>query len=239
MIWKKMVTKLYLKHNKMIPRKIYRGDGEPKNIRNLRNSSSRGQYYTNLIKGGIGQKIFSEALMDLVNAHILSRFDISHFLSFTESKNSAMRYGLNLMSGDDNAIEECSIPYYDDNYNWDFALLTLNTDLLTFNKEPYPGVYELSYTPQLFEFSRLGPYKVILIDVSKALGEMKSESYTTALEYSKYDSEWLVLPANIKEFNGGKSEFSGILDGACFESPEYFLIDKEQYDLNNTLDYGF
>ncbi|WP_286844119.1 hypothetical protein [Sphingobacterium sp. UBA7631] len=233
-----MVTKLYLRNNKMIPRKIYRGDADPKDIRNLRYSSSRGQYYTNLIKGGIGQKIFSEPFMNLVNTHILSKFEISHFLSFTESKNSAMRYGLNLMSDDVNVIEACSIPYYEDNYKWDFALLTLSIDFLTFNKEVFPGVYELSYTPQLLEFSRHGPYRVILIDVSKALGGMNSESYATALEYSKYDSEWLVLPATIKEFNGGKSEFSGILDGACFESPEYFIIDKEQYDLNNTLDYG-
>lgn len=222
----------------MIPGKIFRGDGDPKDIRNLRYSSCRGQYHTNLIKGGIGQKIFSEPLMDLVNAHILSRFEISHFLSFTESKNSAMRYGLNLMSDDENVIEACSIPYYENNCKWDFALLTLNTDLLTLNKEHYPGVYELSYTPQLLEFSRLGLYNVIIIDVRKALGEMNSESFRTALEYSKYDNEWLVLPATIKEFNGGKSEFSGILDGGCFESPEYFIIDKEQYELNNTLDYG-
>lgn len=98
----------------MIPKKLFRGDSDSQNARRLRYTYSRQQFCTNLIRGGVGEKIFSEPLMDLVNTHILSKFENSHFLSFTESRTSAIRYGLNLMTDDEVAIDECSIHYYNE-----------------------------------------------------------------------------------------------------------------------------
>ncbi len=220
----------------MLPEKLYRGDADNQNQRNLRYTCSQQQFCTNLIKGGEGRKIFSEPILDLVNTHILSRFDNSHFLSFTESRTSAMRYGLNLMTNDRDAVEECSIQSYDKK-EWDFVLLTLNTSRLTLINKPAAGLYECIYKPVLKEFLRFGIYRIFLIDVNGGLNEANIDRYNMALEYSSFDREWLLLPAMSKEFNSGKIEYSAIVDGACFESPEFFTIDREKFKLYNTLDY--
>lgn len=221
----------------MIPKKLYRGDADNENKRNLRYTCTQHQFCTNLIKGGAGRKIFSEPIMDLINTHILSRFDNSHFLSFTESKTSAMRYGLNLMTDDKVAIDECSMPYYDEEKNWDFVLLTLNAASLSIINNPATGVYECTYTPILKEFTRFGIYRIFLIDVNNALRATSLKKYNIAIEYSGFDKEWLLLPALPKEFNFGKVEYSAIVDGACFENPEFFIIDREKFSLHNTLNY--
>ncbi|MFY7988121.1 MAG: hypothetical protein ACOVNP_04505 [Flavobacterium sp.] len=221
----------------MIPEKLYRGDADNKNQRNLRYTCSQQQFCTNLIKGGEGRKIFSEPILDLVNKHILSRFDNSHFLSFTESRTAAMRYGLNLITDDTDAIEECYVQSYNEKNDWDFVLLTLNTSHLTIINNPVAGLYECIYKPILKEFSTFEVYRIFLIDVNKALNAANIDKYNIALEYSSFDREWLLLPAMPKEFNSGKVEYSAILDGACFESPEFFTIDREKFNLNNTLNY--
>lgn len=221
----------------MIPEQLYRGDSDNQNKRNLRYTFSRQQFCTNLIKGGVGRIIFSEPIMDLVNTHILSRFENSHFLSFTESRTSAMRYGLNLMTDDEVAIDECSVPYYNEEADWDFAVLTLKTSALSIVNNPAPGIFECTYTPILKEFAKFGVYRVFLIDVHKALSINDVDKYNVALEYSSFDREWLLLPATPKEFNLGKVEYSAILDGACFEIPELFIIDREKFNVYNTLNY--
>ncbi len=221
----------------MIPEKLYRGDADNQNQRNLRYTCSQQQFCTNLIKGGEGKKIFSEPILDLVNTHILSRFDNSHFLSFTESRISAMRYGLNLMTDATDAIEECSIQSDNEKNEWDFVLLTLNASRLTVINNPAAGLYECTYKPILKEFARFGVYRIFLIDVNEALNAANIDKYSIALEYSSFDKEWLLLPAMPKEFNSGKIEYSAILDGACFDSPEFFTIEREKFKLYNTLNY--
>lgn len=109
----------------MIPDKLFRGDDDQQNISQLRYSSSRQHFHSNLIKGGSGIVIFTEPLLNLVNIHVLSKFDSSHFLSFTESRNVAMRYGLKLMSEKKHIIEAGSVPQFDNDEEWDFALLTI------------------------------------------------------------------------------------------------------------------
>lgn len=203
----------------------------------LRYTFSRQQFCTNLIRGGVGERIFAKPLIELLNTHILSKFENSHFLSLTESRTSAMRYGLNLITDDEVAIDECSIQYYNEDDDWDFALLTLNTTSLTIVNNPVPGIYECTYKPILVEFARFGIYRIFLIDVNKALSNGSLDKYNTALEYSSFDKEWLLLPAMPKEFSFGRVEYSATLDGACFEIPELFKIDHEKFDLHNTLNY--
>lgn len=221
----------------ILPDKFYRGDADPENKRRLRATSHHNQFQTNLISGGIGKKIFTEPLLQLTNDHILSKFPTSHFLSFTANKNAAFRYGLNLMEADEQVVDLCCSQYLDDDKNWDFALMTIETRYLTIKNNPYPGVYECWYQPTLTEFTPFGFYRVFLIDAFTALQIVGPTTFKTASEYSYYDKEWLILPAMPKLFQGGRVEYSAILDGGCFSRNYYYTIDQEQYKLHNTLTY--
>jgi len=84
------------------------------------------------------------------------------------------------------------------------------------------------------EYASLGYYRVFLIDAVTALHHADPTAFRTALEYSNYDNEWLVLPAMPKVFQAGRVEYSAILDGGCFSRNYYYEIDQEQYQLHNT-----
>lgn len=221
----------------ILPKKLYRGDDDRENKRKLRATSHFNQFHTNLINGGIGKKIFNEPLMGLINKHILSKFPCSDFLSFTDDKIAAFRYGLNLTEADQQTIDLCCRQYWEDDKLWDFAMLTIETDNLSIEDIPFPGVYECWYNPTLTEFTQYGYYRIFLIDAFAALQNTDPTAFKTALEYSKYDHEWLVLPAMPKAFQYGQVEYSAILDGGCFGRTDYYEIDREQYQLHNNIVY--
>ena len=175
--------------------------------------------------------------MELTNNHILSQFPGSHFLSFTDDKLAAFRYGLNLAEADQQVVDLCCRQYLEDDKQWDFALLTIETSYLEVKNNPFPGVYECWYQPTLLEFARYGFYRIFLIDAITALKHANPLAFKTSLEYSSYDNEWLVLPAMPKAFQGGKIEYSALLDGGCFSRNYYYEIDQEQYQLHNTITY--
>jgi hypothetical protein len=220
-----------------LPNRLYRGDADSENKRLLRATSHFNQYHTNLINGGIGKRIFNEPLMDLTNKHILSKFPGSHFLSFTDDKLAAFRYGLNLAEVDQNIVDICCDRYLEDDKQWDFALLTIEASYLEIKSNPFPGVYECWYQPTLTEFAPFGFYRIFLIDAITALKKADPSGFKIALEYSNYDHEWLVLPAMPKAFQGGKIEYSAMLDGGCFSRNYYYQIDKAAHDLHNTITY--
>lgn len=218
----------------MLPNLLFRGDDDSDNARKLRATIDHGQLNTNLLNGGEGSKIFTSDLMTLVNAHILSRFDASHFLSFTSEIQSAYRFGLKLSVISEEIIEECCDEIYD-TMPWGFALITFDTGRFKSVTCIHQGVYECTFWPTLLEFTRHGvPYTLFLINPVEALGD----NYVTAREYSDYDKEWLILPATRKEFNFGITEFSGILDGACISHVQRFVINQGQREKYNTISYG-
>jgi hypothetical protein len=221
----------------ILPEKLYRGDNDKKNERMLRASSHFNQFQTNLINGGVGRKIFNEPLVELMNKHILSKFPCSHFLSFTDNKLAAFRYGLNLMQADEETVDLCCYQYMEDDRLWDFALLTIETSYLDIKNNPFPGVYECWYRPTLLEFASYGYYRIFLIDAKTSLKHAGPNVFETALEYSSYDNEWLVLPAMPKVFLEGKIEYSAILDGGCFSQNDYYKINRESYQLCNIITY--
>jgi len=216
-----------------LPRFLYRGDNDKKEIRKLRETLHHRELLTNLLNGGNGSKIFSSDFISLINDHILEKFDFTHFLSFTESLQSAYRFGLKLHSINDQIIEECCEETYDYKANWNFAIMTIDTSRLTVVSNTYPGIYECSYTPELYKFKRNGLYRVILIDATKAL----DRKYQTSIEYALFDNEWLILPATPVLFENGAIEYSGILDGACISSIKLFDVNQERLDCFNTIDY--
>jgi hypothetical protein len=223
--------------NNPIPRSLYRGDRDSRNSRRLRWSLTQGHLQTNLLNGGDGRRIMQETVWDLVNEHVLSKYRRSDFLSFTESREAAFRFGLKLHAINQEIIEDCVTEFYEDGDDWDFAILTLDTRRLDNVKELAAGVYEATFEPALLEFRRSGSYRVVLIDIVTALKARHNDSYGLATEYSSYDSEWLVLPANTKLFEAGQVQYSALLDMACISATERFTVDKALLETYNTLDY--
>jgi hypothetical protein len=117
-----------------------------------------------------------------------------------------------------------------------FAIFSLDTSRLKVNDNPSAGIYECTYYPTLLEYQPAGFYRIFLIDIETALKAENDESYKTALEYSGFDKEWLVLPAMPKLFEHGQIQFSAIMDGNCISSIEKFTINRAVVAELNVID---
>ncbi len=201
-----------------IPSLLYRGDRDGKGVRSLRENLDLG-LLTNLIKGGEGRIIFEQPLIDLINNHVKYGWDKTHFLSFSESKRTAFRFGIHC---EDKEIDEL-IDSYDsyDAYDksWDFAIIELDTTKLIIN-EIALGVYEGFFKPTLRRFKRISDkYRILLMNVKYILSNFNQDSqYEMSIQKAGSDEEWLVLPATDMVLNSGRIEFSAILDGGCLSN---------------------
>ena len=200
---------------KNIPLKLYRGDADRNGIRKLKETIHFGQLQTNLINGGEGRVIMEKPLQELINKHVGVGWDKTHFLSFSSNKFTALGYAAGIV-GDNNLYNEFDYTgYYENDSDYDFALLTLHTDKVLWNEIEH-GVFEGLYEPGLLKFSQSGqPYRVILINVEQVLRESGNNAYKDSLANAIRDKEWLLLPATLIMFNFGRMECSAILDGAC------------------------
>lgn len=216
-----------------LPKFLYRGDSDKKNDRNLKSTINHNQLHTNLLKGGFGEKIFKEEILNLVNAHIASKFDFTHFLSFTEDRNSAFRFGLNLHTSNESVIENCCEEVYNQNEEWDFAIIVIDTSKIQIIENPYPGIYKCIFKPQILMFREFEYYTIILIDAKIVL----KDKFEMTAEYALFDKEWLLLPATLKLMNHNVLEYSAILDGGCISSISRYKADKDSLDDFNIIDY--
>lgn len=181
------------------------------------------QLQTNLINGGNGRIIFEKPLLDLIDHHVGIGWSKTHFLSFSEKETTAYRFGIGCQIEElENKILNYT-HYFDQNTNWDFAIIVLGTKNIKFN-EINNGVYEALYLPTLTKFKYLRYYKAIFINVSKALTNHARyiESYNNSIR----DREWLVLPATKILLNSNISEYSGILDGGCISEIKKFKLES-------------
>lgn len=168
---------------------------------------------TNLISGGNGREIFSNTIGQLLNKHIATGWDKTHFLSFSTDEQRAFYYGSDGKPFDD---------VLDESENWDFTVLTFDTSLLIQDsiKEIETGIYSAQFIPTCNEF--LPTYKVILIDALSHLKSIASKSsidLTTAIANADNDKEWLILP--VSPFNN-QGELTAKLDAHC-------ITDKRVY----------
>ncbi|EKD32680.1 MAG: hypothetical protein ACD_77C00002G0003 [uncultured bacterium] len=197
----------------VIPRYLFRGDSDQENERQLKSTFNSGLLLTNLINGGSGREIFSSSLGQLVNKHIATVWDRTHFLSFTSDERTAFFYGSN-----DKAFEDV----YDDKEIWDFSVLTFDTLQLIQESvnEIETGIYSAQFHPTYKEF--MPTYKVILIDALshlKSIAAKTNTELTTIIAKADKDKEWLILPANPFGYNG---EFTAKLDTHCITDKRVF-----------------
>lgn len=204
-----------MESTKNIPLKLYRGDADRKGIRKLKETIHFGQLQTNLINGGEGRVIMEKPLQELINKHVGTGWDKTHFLSFSSDKLTALGYAAGIVGGNNLYNELEYAGYYEKNSEYDFVLFTLHTDRVAWN-EIENGVFEGLYEPGLLKFSRSSqPYRVILINVEQVLRESGNNSYHNSLANAIRDKEWLLLPATLTMLNSGRMEYSAILEGAC------------------------
>src|SRR4051812_3168526 len=105
----------------VIPRFLFRGDSDPQNVRQLKLTFNSGLLLTNLINGGNGREILRHSMGELANKHITTKWEKTHFLSFSSNEQTAFYYGSH-----NKAFEVV----HDDKEIWDFVILTFDTNLL-------------------------------------------------------------------------------------------------------------
>lgn len=210
-----------------IPRVLYRGDADKHNIRNLKATLHFRQLQTNLLSGGNGHEIFTTPVVDLIAQHVDPGWASTHFLSFSEDRITAMRFGLGCKYEDvDQSLENYESDYELKN-DWTFALITIQTNNISW-QQCGEGIYHGHYEPGLIKFAfSPGRAYVFLIDVKNAIKAFPQHpNYSTVLANATRDKEWLLLPASPAVFNGGKVEYSGIMDGGCISTIEMYKLIK-------------
>lgn len=201
-----------------LPEYLYRGDSDDRNARLLKGTISHYQLQTNLINGGKGGKIIEEPLLELINKHVDIGWKHTHFLSFSENENIAIRYGINCdIEQVESKFEEYK-EYYDSQQDWDFALITVDVGKISMYSIA-PGIYEGFFKPILREFSNISKYRILLINVVDCLSGYKG--YEKSRINAIRDKEWLILPATPKQMNVG-IEYSAILDGGILSEIRKF-----------------
>lgn len=191
-----------------IPRYLYRGDSDKNTIRRLKETIGNSQLQTNLINGGNGNEI-KNPLSNLIHKHVAFSWPLTHFLSFSENNMTAFRFGINC---EINEVEERILDfeeYYFGDSLWDFAIITLDTQKIQWNKIG-TGIYEGLYNPSLIKFGHIEKYRILCINVIEVLSA--NVQHSQSINNAKRDSEWLILPATLITLNSNKTEYSAILD---------------------------
>lgn len=125
----------------MIPQKLYRGDSDPQGYRLLKETISHNHFQTNLINGGQGRLINEVPLVNLINRHVGYGWDKTHFLSFSEDENTALRHGIGCTPFELASKLLDFSAYYGNRVDWDFAVLEFDASLVRVNKIT-AGVFE-------------------------------------------------------------------------------------------------
>lgn len=196
----------------MIPNILFRGDSDVLGKRNLRSDVGYHYLTSNLIRGGNGMAIFSEALWDLINRHVDTVWQTTHFLSFSKSEVKATEYAMHDL--------DKTIPYYEfDGMGavWDYAIIEFNCNKLEGINQIKTGLHEAYYEPELLSFARIvSEIKIRIIDVGTYLKSLPNNgSFQNAINKAERDEEWLILPYTPIHLNFDTTQHSGILDGGC------------------------
>ncbi|HZH97171.1 MAG TPA: hypothetical protein VEY06_14865 [Flavisolibacter sp.] len=198
-----------------LPLYLYRGDNEILQKKNLRADLIHDQLETTLLNGGEGHLVFTTPIEHLVALHVQSGWKTSHFLSFSESEQTAYRYALDCNAKDvENllAYSDMSDPSEKD---WDFAVIKLNLSKVDWEKLQ-PGMYEGFYpTDKILFRHNASMYRVLLLHVLEMQECFASHpNGEQIIANAERDKEWLLLPATPIVLNGKKVEYSGLLDFA-------------------------
>jgi hypothetical protein len=120
----------------------------------------RGTLKTNLGSGGNGAAMLKKPLLELVKLHIQPGWVKSHFLSFSESKEIAYKFGEYGFKGERDAC-------YEDK-NCDYVLLEFASHSLNDASKKEVGVFECSYG-SVYRNYEGEPVRILLINTVEYL----------------------------------------------------------------------
>lgn len=189
---------------------LYRGDSDRSNIRKLRATLHHGQLQSNLINNGKYDQIKDE-WEKLINKHVNIGWSNTHFLSFSEDKKTAIRFGLNIKNPDEDIPE-----IYDTSGDAEsnFALIQMNSSKIRITRnEKISGIYYGRYIPGLNIYKDITFFEIVIINVVECITK-NNFNLPHALKNSTDNREWLILP-NVDCLIGGavnRIENSAILD---------------------------
>ena len=180
-----------------IPDVLFRGDGDRCGVRKLKATIHHQHLLTNLTNGGDGRWVYAEPAIKLADKHV-SGWSETHFLSFSESRDTALSFGLHCELED---VPDKMMEMVDHHPAFDFALVEFRTSTVTWTRVD-DGVYT-----GIHDARGKGSERLVLIDSCTILANQPalSESYSNAAR----DQEWLLLPANPVQFQNA-TELSGI-----------------------------
>jgi len=197
-----------------IPGKLYRGDDDRYQVRDLKATLNHSQLQTNLLRGGKGHEIFDSPIIDLIARHVDPGWAKTHFLSFSEDEDTAKRFALHCELDQVSDLIDEYQEYYENEKDWNFAIIEIDPGKISW-KETELGIYEGFHEPSLLKFKEFpGVCSLMLIDVVTTAGRYPHFSnHKQVMTNALRDKEWLLLPTSKVKLNAGLIENSGIFDG--------------------------
>lgn len=203
-----------------IPKYLFRGDSDLNNYRNLRATINSHKLLTPLVNGGNGREIKEVPLLQLINRHVKEGWSKTHFLSFTSSEKTSVRFGLSCKNDEVDEKMNSYSEYYNSGTDWDFAIVKINTGKIKWemiDKGMFEGIYK--------SFQKFDKCKIILMDVVKIL--INYNEYRNARADADKDKEWLILPFNALQ-SQVVEEYSGIFYIDTISGVQKFKKNHEQ-----------
>lgn len=226
-----------------VPRFLYRGDTGGN--KTLPERFYFDGLFSKLLQSGNPAHISKYGIYNSIKAHIApnkkSEFDFykkTHFLSFTECKDTALFYSSNMEPS-----KLISTPKYKERrYLFTFNLFSHDTTITNIST----GIYKFEYkcnrqliepnsldTPELFSLQKENcwicqnntSHNLIILDIVSILGNnSKYQLNSLAFENAKRDKEWLILPF---DYNNELLGYNSKIPRADFWSAELFRLKSE------------
>lgn len=219
--------------------KIYRGDSDSQNIRQLKFSVTTADgLYTTLINSGKPRALVENGFLESIQTHAVGGWDTSHFLSFSKDRRTAERFAEGQAQKKLQASEQRS---------WNTLVATIDLDKLILKKNVTVGINH-------YQFEELKPEQSLItlnwqhkigfdnaynnrrssklpttrniwvIDVFEILNTLSKKGHPinqVALDNAEYEQEILVLP--VDPFHSGDG-LTAQLDLGCIEKFDFYNL---------------
>lgn len=202
--------------------KLYRGDSDKYNKRNLRDTIKDWYLFSNVINQNNIRGVSHDSLKAHIHKHVDEGWKTTNMLSFSEDKNIALSFGMGV---EGNQFDEQFYTYgkYCENENdWDFVLIEIDGGDNLKKIDNGVWLYQVEKGGlSMFDFG----YRALFINVVEYLAA-QGLTKLKAFENAKRDKEWLVFPIT----RMGRSSMGSrtILDSSCITDViKYKRINQE------------
>lgn len=220
--------------------KLWRGDSDSQNIRQLRASVPTGDgLFTNMINSGNPFALSQQGFLASIHQHVVPGWNQSHFLSFSMSKQVALGFAV----GHSGKVLRLS-----HQGRWDTLVAEVDLGKLTHMRNlgvgidhyqfqecgVLPSVVKLAFMHLLGRFFAIRNRRsagnpttrnIAAIDVFAHLSHLAAKGvpiHPNALTFSKNDQEVLLLP--LDPLYGGGAGATALLDFGCVSALDFYEL---------------